>query len=113
MKSKNMSEEKYTAEDSYQNLEEWEDYGFDSKEEYEEYTQKCAEDSLYGYSDLLTMKELRALLKKEPYKPKDDDAKYPDHLLINEKAYDSIHTESRYGGGEHRRLFCSCRGDDR
>lgn len=85
MKSKNMSEEKYTAEDSYQNLEEWDDYGFDSKEEYEEYTQKCAEDSLYGYSDLLTMKELRALLKKEPYKPKDDDAKYPDHLLLDEK----------------------------
>ena len=37
------------------------------------------------------------------------DVRRTDH----EKAYDCIYAVSRYGGGEHQRLFCSCRGDDR
>ena len=35
------------------------------------------------------------------------DVRRTDH----EKAYDCIYAVSRYGGGEHQRLFCSCRGD--
>ena len=66
-------------------MEEWEAEGFESKEEYEDYLVKSAEDPLYGYDNLLTMKELRELLQQEPYKPQGDDTKYPDYLLLDEK----------------------------
>lgn len=80
-----MNEEKYVLDDSDQDLDNWKEYGYDSKEEYEEFLQKCEEDSLYGYGDMLTMKELRALLKKEPYKPQREDEHFPDHLILDEK----------------------------
>ncbi|MBO4454048.1 MAG: hypothetical protein J5761_03210 [Paludibacteraceae bacterium] len=71
--------------DPWEGMEEWEAEGFESKEEYDDYCAKSAEDPLYGWGDLLTMKELRELLKTEEYKPSGKEAQYPDHLLLDEK----------------------------
>ncbi len=66
-------------------LEEWEEYGFESKEKYEDYLKNSAEDPLYGCGDLLTIKEMKELLQQEPYKPKGIDEQYPPVLLLDEK----------------------------
>ena len=68
-----------------EDVEEWELEGFESKEEYDDYCAKSAEDPLYGYGDLVTIKEMKELLKQEPYIPKGEDAKYPAELLLDEK----------------------------
>ena len=78
-------EEPQEKEDPFAGMEEWEAEGFESKEEYDDYVKKSSEDSLYGWGDLLSMKELRKLLKQKPYKPTGENAKYPDHLLFDEK----------------------------
>ena len=78
-------EEPVEEEDPFAGMEEWEAEGFESKEKFDDFVKKSSEDSLYGYGDLVTMKELRKLLTQKPYKPKGDDAKYPDHLLLDEK----------------------------
>lgn len=62
----------------------WEDYGYESREEYEEYVKNKLEDPLYG-EGVVTMKEMRALLLTDEYKPTGDDANYPDHLLLDER----------------------------
>ena len=66
-------------------VEEWELEGFESKEEYDDFCAKSAEDPLYGYGDLVTIKEMKELLNQEPYKPTGEDAKYPAELLLDEK----------------------------
>ena len=79
-------EPEYIEFGSPEDLDMWEDYGYESREEYEEYVKKKLEDPLYGYEDnLVTMKEMRALLQQDEYKPTGDDANYPDHLLLDEK----------------------------
>ena len=71
--------------DPWDGMEEWEAQGFDSKEEYDDFMAKSAEDPLYGWGNCLTMKELLAMLKQEKYRPSGQDAKYPAHLLLDEK----------------------------
>ena len=71
--------------DPWDGMEEWEAQGFDSKEEYDDFMAKSAEDPLYGWGNCLSMKELRAMLKQEKNRPSGQDAKYPDHLLLDEK----------------------------
>jgi len=80
-----MNEENHIAQNSYENLEEWEDYGFDSKEEYEEYLRKCDEDPLYGHGDLVSITEMKKLLRQQPYIPKGVDKNYPPKLLFDKK----------------------------
>lgn len=86
MKEEEYIEPEYVEFGSPEDLDMWEEYGYESREEYEEYVKNKLEDPLYGYDDnLVTMKEMRALLQKEEYKPTGDDANYPDHLLLDEK----------------------------
>lgn len=80
-----MSEDKHIAETSYEDLEDWEDYGFDSKEEYEEYLRKCDEDPLFGHEALVSITEMKKLLRQQPYVPKGVDKNYPPKLLFDKK----------------------------
>lgn len=86
MKEDEYIEPEYVEFGSPEDLDMWEEYGYESREEYEEYVKNKLEDPLYGYDDnLVTLKEMRALLQKDEYKPTGDDANYPDHLLLDEK----------------------------
>ncbi len=78
-------EPEYIEFGSPEDLDQWEDYGYDSREEYEDYVKHKLEDPLYGYENVVTMKEMRDLLQQDQYKPTGDDANYPDHLLLDEE----------------------------
>ena len=70
MKEDEYIEPEYVEFGSPEDLDMWEEYGYESREEYEEYVKNKLEDPLYGYDDnLVTLKEMRALLQKEEYKP--------------------------------------------
>ncbi len=84
MKENENLEPEYVVFGSPEDLDMWEDYGYESREEYEEYVKNKLEDPLYG-ENVVTMKEMRALLQTDEYKPTGDDANYPDHLLLDEK----------------------------
>lgn len=84
MKEEEYIEPEYVEFGSPEDLAMWEDYGYESREEYEDYVKNKLEDPLYG-EDVVTMKEMRALLQQDEYKPTGDDANYPDHLLLDEK----------------------------
>ncbi len=85
MKENEHIEPEYVIFGSPEDLDMWEEYGYESREDYEDFVKNKLEDPLYGYDNVLTMKELRALLQKDEYKPTGDDVNYPDHLILDEK----------------------------
>lgn len=85
MEKKEYIEPEYVEFGSPEDLDMWEEYGYESREEYEEYVKECAEDPLCDCGNLLSIKEMKELLQQEPYKPKGIDEQYSPELLLDEK----------------------------